>query len=253
MRVSLLSLCFAASFQSGEAPREESSLRVLRPAVKRLDEGLAAFIRGKLPAEAFKPWKPENVPIDRTSVLRGDMKTHGVVAGENFAIELEVQLWSEGKGIYRITVLANVTPGEASILALTGKPFDGTAKDAVPLSKCGGDAEPFKDAAEFLVKRLKEGRSEELVFASPQRFAKRIPKQFQEGFESRMKESMSMAAQVCRAVAAAKYDEVRVQLGEQYFTALGADGSTKDGFIRGKLRISDSGEILYRLNRFETE
>lgn len=253
MRVFLLSLCFAASFQSGEAPPEESSLRVLRPAVKRLDEGLAKFMKGTLPAEAFKPWKPENVPIDRTSVLRGDLKSHGVTAGENFAIELEVQLWSEGKGVYRVTVLAHVTAAEASILALTGKPFDGTAKEAVPLAKCRDDAEPFKDTAEFLVKRLKEERSEELVFANPQRFAKRIPKQFQETFESRMKVSMSMAAQVCKAVAAAKYDEVRVQLGEQVFTARGPDGSTKDGFVRGKLRISDSGEVLYRLNRFETE
>ena len=237
-----------------EAPRkEDSGLRMLRPIQKRLDEGLEAVIKGTKPAEAFKPFKPESVPIDRTTTLLGDMKSHGVVRGETFAIELEVQLWSAGKGVYKITALGHVTSSEASFIALTGRGFDGTARSAVPVAKCVGDAEPFKDAAEYLVKLLAERRVDSLYFADLEKLKKRIPKQFQDPIVDGVKQSKAGAEALAKEVAAVKHDEIRIQLGEQYFTSLGADGSVKDGFIRGKLRISDAGEVVYRLNRFETE
>lgn len=236
-----------------ETPRlEDSGLRMLRPIQKKLDEGLAEVIKGVKPAEAFKPFKPESVPIDRTTTLLGDMKSNGVVRGETFAIELEVQLWSAGKCAYVITALAHVTAAEASFVGLSGRAFDGSGRTAVPVAKCVGDAEPFKDTAERLVKQLAEGSVESMVFADPARLKKRVPKQFLDALADGAKRAKEGAAAVAKEVAAVKHDEVRIQAGEQYFTSLGADGSLKDAFIRGKVRL-EAGDVIYRLNRFETE
>jgi hypothetical protein len=237
-----------------DTPRlDDSGLRMLRPIQRKLDEGLAEVVKGTKPAEAFKPFKPESVPIDRTTTLLADMKSNGVVRGETFAIELEVQLWSAGKCLYVIKVLAHVTPAEASFVALTGRAFDGVARNGIPIAKCVGDAEPFKDAGQYLVKQLAEGKVDSMVFADPERLKKRVPKQFLDTIADGVKKSKEGAAAVAKDVAALKYDEVRIQAGEHCFTSLGADGSTKDGFIRGKIRLSEAGEVIYRLSRFETE
>jgi len=254
MRLSMIVFAvLAAVLQSGQETRDDLALRLLRPAAKRLDDGIAAFIKGAKPAEAFKPWQQESVPIDRSTALRGDMKSNGVTAAANCGIELEIQLWSAGKGVYTITLFAHVTPEEASIIAVTGHRFDSTAKAAVPVAKCAGEAEAFKDAAEYFVRRMKEGKPDALLFAEPERIVKKVPAQFREPFAAGMKQSKAGVADLCTAVSAVKFDEMRIQLGEQYYTSLGADGSTKDGFIRGKLKLSDAGDVVYRLNRFETE
>jgi hypothetical protein len=251
----LAALLFAGLVSSQEsAPRGEPALESLAAVAKRLDDGIAAVIKGTKPAEAFKPWKPETVPIDRTTVLLGNMKSQGITVARTFAIELRIQLWSSGRGVYRITALAHATPEEASLISLSGQPFDGAeAAAAVPVAKCGKDAEPFRDAAESLLKRLKENKAGVPLFAGDDRVTKLVPAPFREQVLEEMRKSRAAAPRICRAVADAKYDEVRIQLDEQHYSTFGADGSTKDAFVRGKLRVSEAGEVMYRLNRLETE
>ena len=49
-----------------------------------------------------------------------------------------------------------------------------------------------------------------------------------------------------------KYDEVRVQVDEQFFTSVGADGAAKDGFVSAKLTLKETGEVQIRLTKYET-
>jgi hypothetical protein len=253
MRCAALLLAVLMTGQES-GPRGEPALHGLGAVAKRLDDGFAAVLKGTKPAEAFKPWKPETVPIDRTTVLLGQLKSNGITVAKSFAVELEIQLWASGKGVYRITALVHATPEETTLLSLKGQPFDPSAKaTAVPVVKCVGDSEPFKDAAEALLKRLKENKPGVPVFARDDVATTLAPKPFRDRLLEELKQGRAAAPRVCRAVADTAYDEVRIALDEQYYTGLGADGSTRDAFIRGKLRISDAGEVMYRLNRLEVE
>jgi len=51
--------------------------------------------------------------------------------------------------------------------------------------------------------------------------------------------SKSVATKVCGILAEMKYDEVRVQVDEQFFTSVGADGAAKDGFVSAKLTLKE--------------
>ncbi|HEY3227382.1 MAG TPA: hypothetical protein VGK61_10365 [Planctomycetota bacterium] len=252
MRVLLAAVAVAIFVQDPPAePPREPVFKPLCEVVKHLDRSIDAFFAGKPLAEAFKPWEPGEKGEERVTALREELKKKGVTGARAFATELDLEFISEGKLVYVVQALVHVTPTETALLGLKGRKVE-TPPAGVPLGKCVKDSVAFGEAAATLLKLLKANKPDELPFADGDKVAPRAPTKFQEPVVHGLATSRSAAGKVCQTLAELKYDEVRVQLDEQYFTSLGADGAVKDGFIDAKLSMKETGEVQIRLARYET-
>jgi len=232
------------------APKEPP-FKPLCEVVKHLDRGIETFFAGKPLGECFKPWESGEAGEIRVSALREELKKKGVTGARAFATELDLEFVSEGKAVYLVKALVHVTATETVLLGLKGRKNE-TPATGLPLGKCPKESAPFGEAAATLLSLLKANKADELPFADGDKVSKLAPDKFQEPVVHALTKSRGDAAKVCSTLAELKYDEVRVQLDEQYFTALGADGAMKDGFINTKLTLKETGEVQVRVTKYET-
>ena len=250
MLVAAVAVMILGQDPPAETPKEPA-FKPLCEIAKHLDRGIDAFFAGKPLAEAFKPWEPGEKGEERVAALREELKKKGVTGARAFATELDLEFLSEGKALYVVQALIHATPTETLLLGLKGRATEAPAS-GVPIAKCVKDAAPFGEAAAALLKLLKANKPDELPFADGEKVALQAPTKFQGPVVQGLMKSRGTAPKVCGALAELKYDEVRVQVDEQFFTSVGADGAAREGFVSAKLTLKETGEVQIHLTRYET-
>jgi hypothetical protein len=233
--------------------QEAPSLKPLTEVAKRLDEGIKAFIDGKDMKESFKEWDAGETSENVVIKLREDLEKDHVVSAKMFAMELRLVFYSAGSQVFDVSALVQATAAETGILAIKGRKSTGTGKVGLPIEKCDKDARPIGAAAQALLNFLKGEKGADLPFVELKKVSPLVPKVFGEQLKSHLEKAKDEAEALRKELGDLKYDEVKVQLDEQYFTPFGAEGLKREAFIRGKLRFNPSGEVTFRLSRYETK
>jgi len=244
-------LIIALAFQDAPAKEAEPTLKPLCEIAKRLDEGMQAFLGGKDMKESFKNWDAGETSEAVITKFREDLAKAHVVAARTFGLELRLVFYSEDKQVYQASAMVHVTPADAVLCGVRGRESSGTNKVGVLPDKCGKEAKPFADAGKALLRLLKSEK--ELPLADADKISALLPKFYQTGLKKKFEEAKADAEKAKSQIAALKYDEVRIFLDEQYFTATGSEGGLKEGMIRGKLKLTETGEVTFRLSRWETK
>lgn len=234
-------------------PQEEPTLKPLCEVAKRLDEGIKAFMDGKDMQESFKNWDVGGTPEAVATKLREDLAKDHVALAKTFGIDLRLHLFSEGKMVYEVQAILHATSKEAGLLVFRGKASESSGKSSLSPDKLSKEAKPFGDAALALLKILKTKKADELPFADEEKMSKLFPANFSAELKKSREESRAGADALKKDLNDLKYDEVRVGLNEHFFSAIGEDGSSRNGWINGKLKLTPEGKVTFRLSRYETK
>ena len=227
---------------------KESPLRPLSAVAKHFDKGMAEYLGGTSPAEAWKPWE---VQEDRKPELRVRLKAGGVEKATSMGLELFFCFARNGALVYRVETLVLLTPTHVSLFGLKGTAGDGSAPRGIPVSGCKDQTAPFAGAATGFAKAAKTGRPEALPFADPDALRKIVPEATRQEIAAAQADARTRTAEVVAQIAKLDYDEIFVDGDDYYASAFGADGALREGMVRMKLKLKE-GVVLLRLNRYET-
>lgn len=226
---------------------KDSPLRPLCAVAKHLEKGMADYLKGTAPAEAWKPWE---VADERRVPLRDAALAAGTATAPSFALDLYVSFVKGGVHVYRVQAIVHVTPARAALFGLRGDDVAGGPR-GIAASACRDQTAPFGEAATALAKALKGGRAEKLPSVSDDAVVKILSDKVRPEFLASLEEMKKRAPEVASRIAALDYDEIWVDADNGSFCALGADGAPLSGMIRSKLKLKEGGLVAFRLGRYD--
>ncbi|HZN61234.1 MAG TPA: hypothetical protein VFC90_02395 [Planctomycetota bacterium] len=241
------------ALQGAPAKQQEPTLKALCAVAQRLDDGIKAFIGGKDMKESFKSWDAGGTSEEVVTKLREDFAQNHVAAAKTVAVEIGLVLCSDGKPVFKASAMLHVTPTEALLIGIRARKDPPQGKSGVPSEKCAKDAQAFAEAGAALLKILKTKKADELPFADGDKVAQLMPKAYEEELKKAIEKTKAEADDLRAKLNDLKYDEVRIDLDEVLFTPFGSEGLSKDGTIRCKLRITEAGDVTFRLHGYVTK
>lgn len=245
----ILFLATLASCGKAEKSREATPLDKLAEVGGHLNKGGAEFLKGTDPATAFQPWMaPPNTDASEMNALRDELKSAGVASLTNMGFEFELYFLSGGKAIYYLRTFVHADGDGASFLNFEGR-SETSGPSGVKIDNLSGPAQPLREAVQALLEKIKGPDCATLPFTDSADVSKLITSEKMRGeLVQSMEKAKANMAGTCSALASLKYDEVRLNVDDQAFAALGADGSTK-GVLRGEFELVGSN-IGYALGSF---
>ncbi len=252
-----------------------------------IDGGLAAFLRGDGPSEAFHPWVSDEMTPEKAKALRDALTEKGVTSAECFSFELVLQYWKGNEPVYEIRGLARVPseaaakrerasagdpppppkpgepppgnwiagPGFPAFVAFEGSPIRDASElhgKGLPLAKFLRHSKPFADAARSVADSMR-GADGSVPFVHEDVVRRCVAPKWTKAYVDALERSKTNLATVRAELAALGDVEVRVRIEEQRSVARDKDGKLVPGWIRGKFDLDETGALRYRLSRFETK
>lgn len=220
---------------------------------RRLDEGLAAFLAGKEPADAFRgdgaaaAWDVSAQDLEK---LRADLKAAGATSGLNASMELEIIFEKAGKDVYYLRTSVLVHDAHAALFALGGKePTAGKVSvSSVPVADLTGPGEPFAKAAESLVKALKSPDCAKLPLLSEDDVTKLTTDRLRADLLKSLERARTALPDICTTLSTLELDAMRVRIDDQAFAIKDAEGRAI-GALKGSFEASP-GKLAYSLDAF---
>lgn len=249
--ITIAAVVFA--IQSAPAKEQEPTLKPLCEVAQRLDDGIKAFLAGKDTRESFGKWDVGETTPEVAAKLREDLVGQHVTAAKTVGVDLRLHFYADKQMVYEVQSFFHVTPAEATLLAFRGRPSSSSGKTSVLPEKCAKDAKAFADAGLALLKLLKTKKAADLPMTDADKVVKLLPAFLHGGMKKEIEASKARADDLRKDLNGLKYDEMKIALNELLFTAMGAEGLTKEGLVRGKLKFTDEGEVTFRLAGYDTK
>jgi len=227
--------------------QSDSPVKSLLEVGKKLDAGAAEFMKGTAPAECFKGWAwPAK---EDGAKLKEALKGAGVAKLSNMGFEFELYYMKGGKPLGTLRTFVYMEGESACFLAFR---FSSAGEQETVSERAQAldqyDA-VFAGAARALVDAVKAKKSDAIVFADPEKIAKRcVFEGLVKDAQRTIAESKKSVGETLATVAALDHDEVRLILDDQMFLGQTDDG-TPTGGISGEFGWTD-GKLGYVIERW---
>lgn len=186
--------------------------------ITKVDEGMAALLKGTAPADAFKPWPV--VRTERAAELVANVGKAGGTSLVSLGLEMDLVFLKEGKGVYRIRT---VIYGDAKAF-LTFRGGASESSSGETFEQFSDHNAPFKATAGAILEALKAKDETRLKTADAEALAKLLPAQAEE-----IRKDLAQTARGIRTVieefAAVQYDEIRIRLDDHMFLVKDKSGA----------------------------
>jgi hypothetical protein len=208
--------------------QSDSPVKSLLEIGKRLDAGAAEFMKGTAPAECFKGWAwPAK---EDGAKLKEALKGAGVTKLENLGFEFELVYLKGGKPLYYLRTFVYMEGDSATFLAFRGEKLTDTDTASSRAKTLDQYEDAFAGAAKALVEAIKAKKADAIVFADPDKIAKRcVFEGLVKDAQKQIEEGKKALAETVSTVAALDHDEVRLILDDQMFLGLAEDGTPTGG------------------------
>src|SRR5688572_24184134 len=134
MNLALATLVLA--FQAAPEPKQEGAFKPLCDLVKRLDDGVQAFLGGKNMKESFGALDSGETSEQVVTKLREDLARNHVTSVRTFGVEVRLVFCSGDKQVYSASAFFHVTPTEAALCGIRGRTSDGANVFGILPEKC---------------------------------------------------------------------------------------------------------------------
>lgn len=224
-------------------------LAPLVPVGAHLNKALAAFLAGRSAAEAFAPWKVP--PKFDEARLRKELKEIGAASAKNFGFEYELIFRKSGKPVYYLRTHVLADGERAELIDFSG---EAVRRDLYvsgrPLSEYAGQAAPFQEVAEGLLRLFKTGDLRSLPLADADALSRtaRLPPDMAAAVTKQVVRMKHGLAATASALAALDYDEVHLRLDDQAALVRNERGEVV-GMLRGTLGLTRDGSLGFVLER----
>jgi len=170
------------------------------------------FLKGEAPAAALAPWAA-SAPDEKK--LRDDLKGAAVVQAEVLGLEYEISFYKAGAEVGRLSTFVYTEGDIASFMGFEYKAGPQTVHRELALDKVKAFDARLANAAAALVAAIRLKKEEAVVFADPEKIAKRVGDERMAASAGRLVEKGKKGAQAaCAAIAALEYDELRLGLDD---------------------------------------
>lgn len=226
--------------------QEENPLKPLTEIGRRLNTGIADFLKGSKFEDAFPGWKhagEEGEPED----FRARLQDADAARATSIGFEFELVLFVEKKEVAYIRTFVYADEKEAVLLQFSAK---SEGPKGVPSGEFKGETlKPFADAQAAFAKSFQDGTWEKLPFATQAQIeswtsGKSIRKSLLQGVEEGKKNLAATGPKLAKI----PFDEVHIRLDDQTFLVRDSQGN-EAGMLRATMR-ADAGALTYEFSGY---
>lgn len=200
----MTSILLALALQSSDL------LKPLVPVAQKIEKGLNEVLKGAAADAALKPW--------RVTAESGALESwQGVGSLTNVGFEFEIYFLKGDAAVYKLDTFVAFDGDKPFFVVFQGEETD--AARGEPASAFAGEAAPFREAAEAIVKAARAKDASGIVFPDDEWFEGAVPAEVAEDGRAEVEESREGLEAALAAVAALDYDAIRIRVDDHIFIA----------------------------------